>query len=256
LPGVALKISDLTNSLRECLLAYMVPAGFVFMNGLPLTASGKLDRQALPAPGRSQLEVDAEYVGPQTPIEEVIAGILAGLLKVERVGINDNFFELGGHSLLAMQLIARVRAAFGVTAPLRALLETPTVAGLAAAVEKQFVSAAAGAPPLVRLPQDTVPALSISQEAWLLREWWEDVNLLPARPFHIALAFRLTGDLNVNALAQALNEVIRRHEALQTAFPKTNGMLSWKGLFPVFRKLLALKGPGFVRRGGCRYLTC
>ena len=239
---VAPTIRDLTRSLRQKLPTYMIPSTFVMMKNLPLTPNGKVDRQALPAPDQSQSEVEAGYVGPSTPIEEMIAGILAELLQVE-VGVHDDFFGLGGHSLLAMQLVARVRAALRVAVPLRDLFATPTVAGLAASIERQLLSSsAAEAPPIIHLLQDPEPQLSISQEAWLLREWWEDVHLLAKRPFHIVSAFRLTGALNLNLLEQALNEVVRRHDALRTTFPKTKGILSWKGFFPVFRRVLALKG--------------
>ena len=231
-------ISELTRSLRDSLPTYMIPAAFVTMESLPLTANGKLDRQALPAPDRSLAE--AEYIRPRTPIEEMIAGIVAQLLNVDEVGVHDNFFDIGGHSLLAMQLIARLRAAFRVALPLRELFEMPTVAGLASCIERQLLSSATEAPPITHVSDNREPLVSFSQEAWLLRDWWEHVHQLPMRPSHEALAFRLSGELDYVALQQALNEVIRRHEALRAAFPRTKGMLSWQGLFPVVRRLLAL----------------
>src|SRR6202020_855619 len=95
--------------------------------------NGKLDRAALPVPeGGSSA---AAYVAPRTPAEEVLAGIWAEVLRLDRVGVEENFFELGGHSLLATRVASRVRAAFGIELPLRALFEAPTVAGLAARVE-------------------------------------------------------------------------------------------------------------------------
>lgn len=236
-------ISDLTRSLRQKLPTYMIPSGFVMMEKLPLTPNGKVDRQALPAPDQSRAEADTGYVAPRTPVEEMIAGILAQLLQVEQVGVHDNFFDLGGHSLLAMRLVARVRAALRVAVPLRDLFETPTVAGLAASIEKQLSSSsAAEAPPILHLPRETEPQLSLTQEAWLLRDWWEDVHLLQKRPFHLVIVFRLNGDLNLDLLGQALNGVVARHEVLRSTFPKTKGPLAWKGFFPVFRRVLALKG--------------
>jgi amino acid adenylation domain-containing protein len=124
---------ELRAFLKQRLPAYMLPAAFVPLASLPLTPSGKLDRRALPAPEERQAA--AEWVAPRGPAEEALAAIWSGLLKVERVGAHDDFFELGGHSLLGMQVISRIRDAFGVSLPLQALFEAPTVAGLAAAVE-------------------------------------------------------------------------------------------------------------------------
>ena len=112
---------------------YMVPAAYVRLERLPLTPNGKLDRKALPAPDGDAYAVRG-YEAPLGEIEETLAGIWAEVLKVERVGRHDNFFELGGHSLLAVTLIERMRRA-GLQADVRALFATPTLAGLAAAVE-------------------------------------------------------------------------------------------------------------------------
>ena len=238
---VAPTVSDLTRRLRRRLPAYMIPSGFVMLKSLPLTPNGKLDRGALPAPPRP--EAEAGFVAPRTPVEEMIAGILTELLQVKRVGVHDNFFDLGGHSLLAMRLVARVRSSLRAAVPLRGLFETPTVAGLAASIEKQLSSSpAASAPPLVHLPRGAEPQLSFTQEAWLLRDWWEDVHGFRKRPFHLVIGFRLSGDLDLKLLERALNAVVARHDVLRSTFPKTRAPLAWKGLFPIFRKVLALKG--------------
>jgi amino acid adenylation domain-containing protein len=121
--------------LRTVLPEYMVPAYFVSMDALPLTANAKLDRKALPAPERSASQ-QAAYVAPRTPTEEILAGIWAELLGLEqRVGIEENFFELGGHSLLAMRMVSRVRQALSVELPLHEFFAAPTIASLGARIE-------------------------------------------------------------------------------------------------------------------------
>jgi acyl carrier protein len=109
----------------------MLPAAFVVLPALPLTASGKVDRKALPAP---EWRSGESFVAPRTPLEEVLAGFWRELLGSERIGVHDSFFRLGGHSLLATQLVGRVAKTFQVELPLRRLFETPTVEALAAAV--------------------------------------------------------------------------------------------------------------------------
>lgn len=113
----------------------MVPSAFILLNELPRTPHGKLDRRALPVPEPSRPELETNYVYPRTPVEEILAGIWAGLLKVEKVGIHDNFFELGGHSRSATQVVSRVREAFQLDLPVRGLFEAPTVAELALRIE-------------------------------------------------------------------------------------------------------------------------
>lgn len=126
-------VDQLRVLLRVSLPEYMVPAHFVTLEALPLTPNGKVDRRALPAPDASRPDLSGSFVAPRNPLEQVLAGIWADVLRLEQVGVRDNFFDLGGHSLLAIKVISRLRDALQVDLPLRALLEAPTVAGLAAA---------------------------------------------------------------------------------------------------------------------------
>jgi len=130
------EVAALRAHLRGRLPEYMVPGAFVLMDGLPLTPNGKVDRRALPLPDDSREALETEYVAPRTPLEADVAAIWAEVLGVERVGVHDRFFDLGGHSLLATQVVSRMRSALGSEISVRALFESPTVAGVAAAVER------------------------------------------------------------------------------------------------------------------------
>jgi amino acid adenylation domain-containing protein len=134
-PGPA--ISELRDFVKAQLPDYMVPSAFVLLGALPLTPSGKVDRRALPAPEVVRPELDATYVAPRTPVEEVLVGIWSEVLGLKQVGIDDNFFALGGHSLLAAQVMSRLRDAFHIELPLRAFFEAPTVAGQALAIAQR-----------------------------------------------------------------------------------------------------------------------
>jgi amino acid adenylation domain-containing protein len=131
----SLTVSELRDFVKAKLPEYMVPSAVVWLEALPLTPNGKLDRRALPAPDRARPEGEETFVAPRTPVEAELAGIWVELLGLSRVGVRDNFFECGGHSLLATQLVSRVRNVFQVELPLRRLFDTPTVAGLAEAIE-------------------------------------------------------------------------------------------------------------------------
>ncbi len=130
-----LPISELRNFLNEKLPAYMIPSAFVMLEKLPLTASGKVDRQALPAPDATRPHLERVFVAPRNDLEEKLARIWAAVLGLERVGVDDNFFELGGHSLLATQLLFQLRDALQIELPLHWLFEASTIAELAEKIE-------------------------------------------------------------------------------------------------------------------------
>ncbi|WP_375502639.1 amino acid adenylation domain-containing protein [uncultured Nostoc sp.] len=128
-------IDEFHRFLKQKLPEYMVPSAFVFLDTFPLTPNGKIDRNALPTPDSSRPKLEETLVAPRTEVEQQIADIWVSLLKLEKIGIHDNFFTLGGHSLLATQVIARLRAFFGIDLPVRTLFEAPTVALLADRIE-------------------------------------------------------------------------------------------------------------------------
>ena len=199
---------------------YMVPSAFVFLDALPLTPHGKLDRSALPRPEDGSRSGN-HSVAPRNPTEEVLAGIWSEVLGVTEVGIHDDFFLLGGHSLLATQVIARVRQALRVDLPLRALFEAPTVAGVADRVmSARADSSIRPPPPVVPGPRGGELPLSFEQE----RLWFAD-QLEPNDPsYNIFLALRLTGALDTEALQDALNALAARHESLRTEFASRDGI--------------------------------
>ena len=213
--------ADLRRHLRQTLPDYMVPSAFVVLEALPLTANGKLDRDALPAPGAGRPELDGDYVAPSGEVEEVCAAVWASVLGLERVGARDNFFELGGHSLLATRVISRLRDFYGVDLPLRPLFEDPTVAGLAEVVAKARRAGGGIAAPAIARSTEAGPApLSFAQQAL----WFLD-RLDPGRAtFNVAAAVRIGGPLDLDALGRAFAEIVRRHESLRTTFTAVDGL--------------------------------
>jgi acyl-coenzyme A synthetase/AMP-(fatty) acid ligase/acyl carrier protein len=123
-------VAGLRSFLQEKLPAYMIPSQFLFLDAMPLTPNGKVDRKALPSPASVRSELEVAFISPRTPAEQVVAGIWAEILRMDHIGLNDNFFKLGGHSLRGAQVISRLRDAFQVKLPVRSLFERPTVEGL------------------------------------------------------------------------------------------------------------------------------
>src|SRR5205823_1594874 len=134
-----LGVRELRRHLQERLPEYMVPGAFVFLEAIPLTVNGKVDRRALPAPSGERPGEGQGYVGPRTPVEELLCGIWGNVLKVERVGIEDNFFDLGGHSLHLTQLAARIETSFNVRLALRTLFKALTVSEMALAISQKLI---------------------------------------------------------------------------------------------------------------------
>ncbi|WP_225732754.1 condensation domain-containing protein, partial [Nocardia sp. JCM 34519] len=206
--------------LAGSLPGYMIPAALMIMDAFPVNASGKLDRKALPAP---VFEAKV-FRAPSTPIEEIVAGIFADLLGVERVGVDDDFFELGGNSLVATQVVARLSAALNADIGVRAMFEAPTVAALAARVESHAGSGARQA--LTARQRPEYPPLSLAQQRmWFLNRFDADsaANNIPA-------AVRLTGALDLAALRGAVADVVARHESLRTIYPSQGGVAYQKVL--------------------------
>ncbi len=212
--------ADLRTFLEERLPDYMVPAAFVLLDELPLNANGKVDRRALASLGDEPAGREEAYRAPRTPLEELLAGLWAELLGVERVGVDDDFFTLGGHSLLATQAVSRVRQALGVELPLRSLFAAPTVAALAAELESAREPAGAdAAPPIVPVPRHGELPLSYAQE----RLWFLDRFEPGGAAYNVPVAVRLSGELDRARFASALAGVAQRHEALRTRFREAGG---------------------------------
>lgn len=138
-PGAARNISELRSHLKERLPDYMIPSAFVYLDALPLTSHGKIDRRALPAPDAERPALAEAFIAPRTPAEKSLASIWTKLLGIDRIGINDNYFELGGDSLLATQLVSQVRSVFEVEIPLVELFRHPTLAELATLIEEAII---------------------------------------------------------------------------------------------------------------------
>lgn len=209
--------TELRSFLNGKLPDYMLPSGFVFLDSIPLTSNGKVDRRSLPAPDFGSMASDQGAQAPRNPVEEVIANVWAQVLGLERVGIRDDFFELGGNSLLATQVVSRLRAALQVGLPLRRLFESPTIAELADFIKRERTKEShLQAPPIKRTSRDKTLPLSYSQ--W--RMWFIN-QMMPNMPiYNVAVALRLSGPLDAAILEKSINEIVRRHEVLRTTFPQ------------------------------------
>ncbi|MFJ2960676.1 amino acid adenylation domain-containing protein, partial [Streptomyces sp. NPDC087270] len=202
---------------------YMVPAAVVVLDVLPLTANGKIDRAALPAP---DLAVSGGRA-PSTPTEEAVSALFGEVLGVEPggLGAEESFFELGGDSLLVMRLIARIRSVLDVSVGVREVFAEPTVAGVARLVDGAGVSAGVALRRWER--PERVPLSFAQQRMWFLNgmdRGAEGGAGVGAGAYNLPSALRLSGRLDVGALEAALGDVADRHESLRTVFPDVEGV--------------------------------
>ena len=227
--GVA-DTAEMRTQLAERLPAYMVPAAVVSIDALPITPNGKLDTRALPAP---EFQDADHYRAPTSAVEEILAGIYAQVLEVERVGVDDSFFDLGGDSLSAMRVIAAINAGLDADLSVRTLFDAPTIAQLAPRIGGD----AGGRKPLVAGERPAVVPLSFAQS----RLWFLNQFEGGAATYNMPTAFRISRELDVEALGAALDDVIARHESLRTIFPDVDGV--------PFQEVLPAR-TGMWRRGG------
>ncbi len=212
--GAELDIPSITAALAARLPSYMTPTAWVVLPALPLNVNGKLDRKALPDP----VFEAREFRAPSTPIEEIVAGVFTDVLGLERVGVDDDFFALGGNSLIATQVTARLGAALDAEVPVRLLFEASTVAALAMRVES--LAGAGGRPALTPRPRpERIPLSLAQQRMWLLNGMGASTAV-----YNIPAAVRLSGELSVSALREALADVLARHEVLRTVYPAHEGL--------------------------------
>ncbi|NMO04157.1 amino acid adenylation domain-containing protein [Gordonia sp. TBRC 11910] len=230
-------LAAVRSYVAERLPEHMVPASFVAIDEVPLTAHGKLDKRALP---EVELIEASAYRQPSTPTEIRIAGLFATLFGIERVGADDSFFDLGGHSMLAARLITMIRSEFGFELDLRVPFDHPTVSALAEVLVAMFLDEfgldlddvdefgpesdeapavdGPGSVPTVR-ERPEYPPLSYSQRAYWLQRRMEG----PIDGENVTFPIRLEGPLDRDALFAALADVVERHESLRTTFPEHEG---------------------------------
>ncbi|HSF41611.1 MAG TPA: amino acid adenylation domain-containing protein, partial [Thermoanaerobaculia bacterium] len=224
-------VGALQEHLAGSLPGYMIPDTFVFLSELPLTSNGKIDRKALPEPEAAYAAAEPA-VGPQSETEAALVEIWEEVLGLSGLGTTLDFFALGGHSLSAIRILTRVRRRFEVDLPLPDFFDNPTVAGLAAVVERLRGSGLA-ALPLRRSERPERLPLSFAQE----RLWFLDQLQPGGSVYNIPLALRLRGDLSWSALAASLDEVVARHEVLRTTFAVADGR-PVQGVHPELRLAL------------------
>ncbi len=217
------ELKSLLDQIRSYVVArlpqYMVPVIIVWVDVMPLTATGKIDRYALPVPEETAGQA-ASKTAPRNQVEEALAELWKSVLGVPEAGIHDNFFERGGHSLLATQLISRMHEAFNVEVSLRMFFERPTIAGLAQEVirlchgEQKILKI----PPIVRVSRDQPLPLSYSQQRmWLMYQLAPD-----STAYNMPFASRQRGSLNKSALRRTIDAIFSRHEAFRTTFAMTD----------------------------------
>ncbi|MBG9798758.1 non-ribosomal peptide synthetase [Brevibacillus laterosporus] len=218
-PGVV-TTSELRSFAEKKIPMHMIPATFIYLDHLPVTPNGKVDRKALPAPFLEREEGNTPFIEPVTDTEIILSEFWKEILGIGRISIIDDFFNSGGHSLLATQLLSRIYHAFHIEISLRTFFENPTIQAMGKQIDhiissgEQSVSV-----PLVPVSRDDDLVLSYTQQGvWFIEQ------LEPgSATYNVPVANTLKGSLNIDALERAVNEIIRRHEILRTSFISKDG---------------------------------
>ena len=221
---------ELQDYLGEFLPEYMIPTHFIFLKSLPLNLNGKVDLQALPKPSSC---IESNFEAPRDEFEKLMCNIWEEVLKLERIGISDNFFKIGGHSLIATQVISRIRTNFHQEVKIATLFENPTIASLCIAIRDLDNSGKRQLKPLLtHALRPSHPPLSFSQSRlWFLDHLYPDLTL-----YNMPLAIQIDGELDVNAVENAFEKVLARHEILRTVFCETE-------IGELFQKVQSTKNP-------------
>jgi amino acid adenylation domain-containing protein len=215
-----LTVGELRRFLVDRLSDYMIPSAFVRLEKMPLTSNGKVDRKALPDERGLRPELEVAYFAPRTSIEKKLTSIWAEVLHLHGIGIRDNFFDLGGDSLSASRVVSQIAKRFHIDLTLIHFFERPTIEAHAALIEKTRQKEPGAQDVFIkRIPSDARIPLSFAQE----RLWFLDQLEPGSCAYNVFFAYQLTGDLNVLALEQSVNEIIKRHEVLRTVFAQVNG---------------------------------
>ncbi len=212
---VELNSKELREYLSKELPEYMIPAYFIQLDKLPLTANGKIDRKALPEPDGS-ITTGAEYVAPSNEIEEKLVSIWKEVLELGKIGVNDNLFELGGHSLKAINISSKISMELNVSVPLKEIFKTPTIKGLASYVESTKQSIYSRIEPVEQ--KEYYPLSSAQKRIYTLQQFEEN-----STSYNMPMVMTLEGELDKSKLEEAFNKLIQRHEALRTSFEVIDG---------------------------------
>jgi amino acid adenylation domain-containing protein len=219
-----LGVAELKGHLGRMLPDYMIPSYFVWLEAMPLTPNGKIDRRALPEPvGVNALGTGVEYEGPRNEAERELARIWEEVLGKEKIGIHENFFDLGGHSLKMIRMISRIHRDLGIEISLQDVYASPTVEGLARKADEDKTSIVRGSPvfsSIVPAPKQEYYDLSAAQKGlWILDQMEKDFTA-----YNVPGTFLLEGELNVFALRMAFENLVKRHESLRTNFVTVDGV--------------------------------
>ena len=202
--------NDLQQYLSQKLPHYMVPVIYKEIEAVPLSRNGKLDRKLLPKIETTDIQGGEQIVAPKNEIEEALNTLWEELLQMQEISTEASFFDLGGSSLSAMKLVGKIRERFGVEIALKSIFENPTIASLALLVSTQEIKTDAKITAIER--PEHIPASFTQERLWIIDQLNGSIE------YHLPALFSISGVLDLQALEESLQEILRRHEALRTVF--------------------------------------